>query len=133
MRAATLVLVGLPLLALLPAPAGAVNWVVVSQEYNTFYDADSVFVDGATGYVVYNSATDLEGDGDFNYSAIAMDCDGQRYFALGWVTEGGGYEVDPGWDIDPSRVSTITGGNLATLVADALCPARANFRTDAIR
>jgi len=63
------------------------------------------------------------------------------------VTAEGQAETQPGYEFEVAAMEQVelrpltsgvasgplTGGNLATLVAEALCPARANFRTDAIR
>ncbi|MSO73799.1 MAG: hypothetical protein EXQ99_01420 [Alphaproteobacteria bacterium] len=51
----------------------AENWVQMDPNNPVYYDADSIFVDAATGYIVYNGATDPDGDGTFNYAAFAHD------------------------------------------------------------
>jgi hypothetical protein len=112
-----------------PARAQSENWVQVDPNTQAFYDSVSVFVDTATGYVVYNSATDFDATGEFNYMAVALDCDGRRYFVIGWVIDNSGYEVDPGWETDPTRVKYIEDGTLSTLFEQALCPGRAGYPT----
>jgi hypothetical protein len=113
-------------------PAHAENWVWVSADDGVSYDADSVFVDGVTGYIAYNSATDTDGDGTYTYAAIALDCNEWRYFVLGDVAPHSRQKIAPDWLMNPSRVRPLRKGTVSELTAKLLCPARSTFRTGSI-
>ncbi len=132
MRAVRVIFVLAVLLVAGALAAHAENWMWVSAQDGLSYDADSVFVDAVTGYIVYNSATDTDGDGTYTNLAIALDCDGQRYFVLGDIAPQSRQKVAPGWLMDPARVRPLRKGTGAALTADLLCPDRASFRTGSI-
>jgi hypothetical protein len=124
------ILLGLTLIAA-PAARGE-NWIWVSAEDGVSLDADSIFVDRVTGFIAFNSATDVDGDGDFIYSAIALDCTERRYFHLGGIAPGSRQNVKPGWLIDPARQRPLRKGSVAELAAEYLCPQRASLRNGSI-
>lgn len=132
MRATRVVLIGVLLVAGALHPARAENWVWVNAKHGISFDADSVYVDGITGFVSYNSATDTDGDGRYDYVAVALDCNEWRYFLLGDVGPGSTQKVIPGWLLDPTRVRPLRTGTVVELTAERLCPQRARFRTGTI-
>lgn len=120
-------------LALFAVPqARAENWIWISVEDGVSLDIDSVFVDRVTGFIAFNSATDVNGDGKFIYAAIALDCTEWRYYHLGDIAPGSRQNVKPAWLINPDRQRPLRKGSVAELAAEFLCPQRASLRSGSI-
>ena len=105
-------------LLLMTAPATAEDWREVSSDY--YYNADFVFVDFWTDFIVVETAQ-WEG-GDYDYGLIAIDCDGWRVYGLGSKNPDGTFDVYDQWYSDPTTGGPIPNGSLVVKIANRLCP-----------
>jgi len=106
-------------LLLMTAPATAEDWREVSPD-KYYYNADFVFVDYWTDFIVVETAY-REGD-DYDYNLIAIDCNGWRVYGLGSKNPDGTFDVYDEWYSDPRISGPIPNGSLVMKVANRLCP-----------
>lgn len=108
-------------LAAVSAPAKAEDWREVSPDYY-YYNADFVFVDFWTDFIVVEVAQ--WEDGDYDYGLIAIDCDGWWVYGLGSKNPDGTFDVYDQWYSDSTTGGPIPTGSLIVKVANRLCPMR---------
>ncbi|MCH8172773.1 MAG: hypothetical protein IIA70_05620 [Proteobacteria bacterium] len=106
-------------LLLMTAPATAEDWREVSPD-KFYYNADFVFVDYWTDFIVVETA--FREGGDYDYNLTAIDCDGWRVYGLGSKNPDGTFDVYDQWYSDPRVGGPIPNGSLIMKVANRLCP-----------
>ena len=106
-------------LLLMTAPATAEDWREVSPD-KFYYNADFVFVDYWTDFIVVETA--FREGGDYDYNLVAIDCDGWRVYGLGSKNPDGTFDVYDQWYSDPRVGGPIPNGSLVMKVANRLCP-----------
>lgn len=112
---------------LMTTPAPAEDWREVSPD-KYYYNADFVFVDFWTDFIVVEVAY-WDGS-DYDYDLIALDCDGWRVFGLGSKNPDGTFDVYDQWYSDPTTGGPIPSGSLVVKVANRLCPMRDSLPMD---
>lgn len=106
-------------LLLMTAPATAEDWREVSPD-KYYYNADFVFVDYWTDFIVVETAY-REGGG-YVYDLIAIDCGGWWVYGLGSKQSDGTFNVYDQWYSDPRIGGPIPDGSFVMKVANRLCP-----------
>lgn len=105
-------------LVLITAPAAAEDWREISPD-KYYYNADFVFVDYWTDFIVVEVAY-YDGS-DYDYDLIAIDCDGWQVYGLGSKNPDGTFDVYDQWYSDPTTGGPIPSGSLVVKVANRLC------------
>ena len=109
--------------------ARAENWIEVSRD-EVWYNADYIFLDRGTGFVVVEVA-DYDGN-TYGYFLDAFDCTGWIFSVLGAKDANGNYEVFPYWKTDERYSASIPQGSIMDQVAKQVCPIRNSLRYDDI-